>query len=103
MPLSRLRLKTIHRRFVGVIVVALTAFCLIAWGQESSIESIALLDTRIIQEIRGNNELLTNLEYLSDVIGPRVTGTANLQRAGDWATDLCHRYKLDDVHAEGWT
>ncbi|MGE5749435.1 MAG: hypothetical protein ACM31F_05715, partial [Gemmatimonas sp.] len=33
---------------------------------------------RLIREIRDHQKALTDLEYLADVIGPRLTGSASL-------------------------
>lgn len=46
---------------------------------------------------------MDNLEFLSDTIGPRVTGTEPLTKAVNWASDLCRGYGLENVHLEGWT
>src|SRR5882672_6821802 len=73
-------------------------FCLSVPAQDT----VTVADKQIMQEIREHNELMNNLEYLSDVIGPRVTGTEQLNQAVNWAQDLCHRYKLGNVHRESW-
>lgn len=39
----------------------------------------------IVREIADNQKALSDLEYLSDVIGPRMTGSNNLVRAHQWA------------------
>jgi hypothetical protein len=44
-----------------------------------------------------------NLEYLSDVIGPRLTGSGGLRRANDWTRDKFHEYGVDSEWTEGWT
>ena len=59
-------------------------------------------DKLIFQEIREHNELMKNLEYLSDDIGPRLTGSDQLQRSVDWASGLARRYGLQSVHVEPW-
>src|SRR5262245_13960856 len=41
------------------------------------------LDKKIMTEIADKSELMKNLGYLSDVIGPRLTGTAALKKAND--------------------
>jgi hypothetical protein len=42
------------------------------------------IDNRIFQEIREHNQVMENLEYLSDGIGPRLTGSDQLQKAVNW-------------------
>ena len=47
-------------------------------------EAVAL-DQKLIAEAKEGSEILANLTYLSDIIGPRLTGSANLKRANEWA------------------
>ncbi len=60
------------------------------------------IDKGIFQEIRDHNEIMKNLEYLSDIIGPRLTGSDQLQRSVEWASELARRYGLENVHLEQW-
>jgi carboxypeptidase Q len=42
------------------------------------------------------------MEMLSDVIGPRLTGSDQLHTAESWAAGLARQYALENVHLEGW-
>jgi hypothetical protein len=64
-------------------------------------EAIAL-DRRIIDEAKKAPEIMANLTYLSDQIGPRLTGSAALKRANEWAAEKMKSYGLTDVHLEAW-
>jgi hypothetical protein len=59
-------------------------------------------DTQILREIRDHNELMPNLEYLSDVIGPRLTGSPQQLAASRWAEQKFRDYGLTNVHQEKW-
>jgi hypothetical protein len=61
------------------------------------------LDQRILDDAKKGSELLRNLTYLSDIIGPRLTGSANLKRATEWGAGKMKEYGLENVHLEGWT
>ncbi len=39
---------------------------------------------QIIAEIKTNGKAMEDLAYLSDMIGPRLTGSENLAKAEDW-------------------
>jgi len=65
-------------------------------------EDFEAVDKRIFQEIREHNQVTKNLEYLSDDIGPRLTGSDELQKAAMWAADLARSYGLKNVHFESW-
>jgi hypothetical protein len=60
-------------------------------------------DEKILAEIHDHNEIMSNLEYLSDVIGARLTGTENLKKANDWTRQRFADYGLANPHLEPWT
>lgn len=60
------------------------------------------LDAKIIAEAQKTSEIMKNLGYLSDVIGPRLTGSANLKRANEWAAEVMKSYGLTNVKLEPW-
>ena len=59
-------------------------------------------DEQILSEIGQHNELMTNIEYLSDVIGPRLTGSSQQRMASEWAEREFQQYGLTNVHQEKW-
>jgi carboxypeptidase Q len=60
-------------------------------------------DARIIGEIQSHSEVMANLEYLSDSIGQRMTGSPQLKHANDWTKGKFTEYGLTNVHLEPWT
>src|SRR6266478_3857225 len=65
--------------------------------------AFAAADAQMLSEIRDHSEAMTNLEYLSDNIGPRLTGSPQLKEANDWTTEQMKKYGLVNVHLEPWT
>jgi carboxypeptidase Q len=65
--------------------------------------TLAAADARILAEIRDHSEAMENLEYLSDQIGPRLTGSPQLQRANEWTRDMFKKYGLTNSHLEPWS
>lgn len=57
---------------------------------------------RLIEYAKQNSELMTNLEYLSDIIGPRLTGSARMKRANEWTAEKMREYGLENVRLEEW-
>ena len=55
----------------------------------------------LIDEAFNRSEVLQNLQYLSDVIGPRLTGSPAARRANDWTLERFKAYGLD-AHLEPW-
>jgi hypothetical protein len=66
-------------------------------------EQSRALDQHIINEIKDHSEIISNLTYLSDVIGARLTGSDAAKRANDWTADRMRSYGLENVHLEAWT
>ena len=63
----------------------------------------AAADAQILSEIREHSEAAANLEYLSDSIGARLTGSPQLKQANEWTRDLLAKYGAVNAHLEGWT
>jgi carboxypeptidase Q len=89
---------------IGVLLLAMIAggswMARAANGDDSS---LAAVDARILNEIHEHSELMNNLEYLSDRIGPRLTGTPLLKHANDWTAEMFRKYGLTNVHLEPYT
>ncbi len=76
----------------------------IAYAQTaSSPEENASVARRMIAYERDSSDVVPNLEYLSDMIGPRLTGSERLKRANNWTAEKMKGYGLENVHLEAWT
>ncbi|HTQ10798.1 MAG TPA: M20/M25/M40 family metallo-hydrolase [Fimbriimonadaceae bacterium] len=56
-------------------------------------------DQKIAAEVEAHSELMKNLEYLSTEIGPRLTGSPQMQKASDWTLERFKAYGID-AHLE---
>jgi len=70
-------------------------------GDEKS--PFAAADAQILSEISEHSEAAANLEYLSDSIGARLTGSPQLKQANAWTRELFAKYGAVNAHLEGWT
>src|SRR5829696_8024860 len=57
---------------------------------------------RIREEGLKRSHVMETLSYLSDVIGPRLTGSPNMKRANDWTRDQLAKWGLQNAHLESW-
>jgi hypothetical protein len=57
---------------------------------------------RIKDEGLNRSQLMETLEYLTDVIGPRLTGSPALRRANEWTRDRLTQWGLANAHLEPW-
>jgi hypothetical protein len=57
---------------------------------------------RIKDEGMNRSQVMATLSYLSDVIGPRLTGSPNMKRANEWTRDQLTKWGLQNGHLESW-
>src|SRR2546430_1728762 len=57
---------------------------------------------RIEEEAFQRPQVTEVISYLTDVYGPRLTGSPNHRAAGDWAVKKLGEYGLKNVHLEKW-
>ncbi|MFQ5776973.1 MAG: M20/M25/M40 family metallo-hydrolase [Terriglobia bacterium] len=88
-----------------VLAVALLTSALFLGLPPLAQEGDALVeaDRLLLTEIAENSEQMENLRYLTDRIGPRLTGTEKLKRANEWTAERFRAYGLANVHLEPWT
>lgn len=64
------------------------------------------VDLSVVQRIRdeafNHSQVDSILGYLSDVIGPRLTGSPQLRQANDWSAQKLRDYGLTNVVVEPW-
>ena len=56
-------------------------------------------DQKIAGEVQAHSELVKNLEYLTTQIGPRLTGSPQMQAASAWTLKRFQDYGVD-AHLE---
>ena len=86
------------RRLViaGVLVVA----TLVAVPAQERVDEG--LFWKIRQEATSNSQILKTLHVLTDVYGPRLTGSPNLKNAGEWAAQQMEKWGLENARLEPW-
>jgi len=57
---------------------------------------------KIRQEATNNSKILDTLHVLTDVYGPRLTGSPNLKAAGEWAIQQLHTWGLTNGRLDPW-
>src|SRR5438046_843517 len=57
---------------------------------------------RIRDEGLNRSQVMQTLSYLTDVIGPRLTGSPNLKRANEWTREKLTSWGLTNAHLEAW-
>jgi len=86
------------RVLLSVTLLALTGAALFAQQEDAATAATR----QILVEIAEHSEQMQNLEYLSDRIGPRLTGSPGLKRANEWTAERFRDYGLANAHLESW-
>jgi carboxypeptidase Q len=56
----------------------------------------------LVRQGMRHSRVESDLEYLSDVIGPRLTGSEAASRANDWTLRKFEEYRVDSAWTESW-
>jgi carboxypeptidase Q len=57
---------------------------------------------RIREEGLKHSQVMTTLSYLTEMIGPRLTGSPNMKRANEWTRSKLAEWGLTNAHLEAW-
>ena len=95
------------RRFGWVVLLALLAVMSAAMGTPvgagQSPEPVDLEAVyKIKQEGFQRSQVMEVMSWLTDVHGPRLTGSPGLLEAAEWATGWLHEHGVADVTLEAW-
>ena len=60
------------------------------------------INAKIRQEAMNNSQIMRTLHYLSDVYGPRLTGSPNHKAAAEWAVKQMTTWGFTNGHLEPW-
>ncbi len=60
------------------------------------------INARIRQEVQARSEIMRTLHYLTDVYGPRLTGSPNAKAAAEWAVKTMTSWGFENGHLEPW-
>jgi carboxypeptidase Q len=85
-----------------IATAAVTGVCL--WAQVAAPERV---DLGVLHKIRneafaGRSKVMDTAFYLTDVYGPRLTGSPGAKQAGDWAVKAMKEWGLTNVQMEPW-
>ena len=88
------------RRASYLSIAVVTVACVASAAAQERIDED--LFWKIRQEGTTNSKILQTLHMLTDVYGPRLTGSPNLKAAGEWAIEQMHTWGLARGRLEPW-
>jgi carboxypeptidase Q len=89
----------ITRHVVGVSVSLVLTGLVVLVAEERPDEAMFW---KIRQEATSRSQILQTVHVLTDVYGPRLTGSPNLKAAGEWAVQQMTSWGLKNGHLEPW-
>lgn len=88
------------RSVISLFVVLLFVFAPVARAQGERVDHAMI--ARIKTEAFQNSKVLETLFYMTDVHGPRLTGSPQLRAANEWARGRLTEFGLADARLESW-
>jgi carboxypeptidase Q len=85
-----------------IAAAALTAFALVAAPQSAQERIDQDVNARIRQEADRNSQILRTMHYLTDVHGPRLTGSPNFKHAAEWSIRQMGDWGMTNGRLEEW-
>jgi Zn-dependent M28 family amino/carboxypeptidase len=85
-------------RRVTVLVLILSLCSLPILGQNGNADMLS----RIRKEAMERSQIMKTMHMLTDVYGPRLTGSPNHKNAAEWAVKQMTSWGLENAHLEPW-
>jgi carboxypeptidase Q len=87
------------RRYQTVVILLALAVTQFALAQEPvNLEVVSRIRTEGFQ----NSQVMETLFWLTDVHGPRLTGSPNMKASSEWARDQLAKWGLENAKLESW-
>lgn len=91
------------RKFrVALLCLTLLVSPLSVFGQGQSAAPDADIQAKIRKEGMENSQIMKTMHYLTDVYGPRLTGSPNHKAAGEWVIKQMASWGFSNGHLEPW-
>ena len=110
-PDGRCLMRVVHGFLLGLALVACTSAApnraattadpnVAQIGAHTLTESASI--AFILAEGSDRSHVYEDLRHITDVIGPRLTGSSGMRRANEWTADKLRAYGADTVRLEPW-
>jgi carboxypeptidase Q len=86
----------------AILAIFLSGFLLTASGLATPQQENGEAANRIRDAALNHSQIMDMVGQLTDVIGPRLTGSPNLKRAEEYARDQLRKWGVANAHLEPW-
>ncbi len=88
---------------VLVPIAAVLIFCLTISAQVAQVEKVDLeMMKKIREEGMSRSQVMETLSWMTDVIGPRLTGSPQMKHANEWTKNKMAEWGLENARLESW-
>lgn len=87
-------------RVLTAVLLLLLAMPIVAQIQQERVDLDAIY--RIKEEGLNRSQVMDTASYLTDVYGPRLTGSPQIKAAADWTKQKLMQWELANVNLENW-
>jgi hypothetical protein len=88
------------------VIVPIAAFLIISLTAGAQVAEIEKVDLVMMKKIRAEgmerSQVMDTLSWLTDVIGPRLTGSPQMKQANEWTKNKMAEWGLQNAHLESW-
>ncbi len=85
------------------LIVALLVFSLSGIAQVAQVEKVDLdMMKKIREEGMERSKVMDTISWMTDVIGPRLTGSPQLKHANEWTKQRLTEWGMENAHLESW-
>ncbi|MGH9843825.1 MAG: M20/M25/M40 family metallo-hydrolase [Blastocatellia bacterium] len=84
-------------------IAAVLILCLTAGAQVTQVEKVDLeMMKKVREEGMDRSKVMETLSWMTDVIGPRLTGSPQMKQANEWTKNKLAEWGLQNVRLEAW-
>lgn len=95
-------MQTHSRALTKIALAILLATPTITFGQYGP----EPVDREVVEKLKveamDRSKIMETISYLTDVCGPRLTGSPLSDKAADWTVEQLKEWELENVHLESW-
>lgn len=84
------------------IISLLSLLTLVSICFQATFAQVPDINDKIREEGMKNSQIMKTLHVLTDVYGPRLTGSPNHKAAAEWSVKQMKSWGFDDAHLEDW-
>lgn len=92
----------LRRKVIGVLLIHAFLLPGFTFGQSKIYEAPKEVFDKIKDEGMNRSQVMKTMNYMTDVNGPRLTGSPGMKRANEWTRDTLASWGLQNAQLEAW-